>query len=380
MSENFASVASSDAIDHLRWALTPEVGPIRFARIVEAFGSARAALGAGAGRLTRIDGIGQDTAEQIASERDRVDVNPELELAGRHGVRIICSADVEYPVGLRHIPDPPICVYIRGRLEPEDAVAIGVVGARRCTHYGREQAYRFGYQLASGGVTVVSGLARGVDSESHKGALTAGGRTLAVLGNGLATVYPPEHAELADRIVSRGAVLSELPMTTSPNASNFLPRNRLIAGLSLGVLVVEAAQRSGSLTTARLAAEYDREVFAVPGRVDNELAHGTNGLIRDQHGKLVISVEDILSELGEVGEALGVQQENDSAQSAAPAGLGDHERAVFEVLQNEAVSIEAIAEATGQPAARIAAALVGLQLRGLARQLPGNVFVRAVKR
>ena len=383
MSKKPASVASPEAIDHLRWSMTPEVGPVRFARIVEAFGSARAALGAGAGSLARIDGIGQDTAQRIAAERDRVDVTPELELADQHGVRIICSADREYPVGLRHIPDPPICVYVRGRIEPEDAVAIGVVGSRRCSHYGREQAQRFGYQLASAGVTVVSGLARGVDSESHKGAITAGGRTLAVLGNGLATVYPPENAELAERIVAgHGAVVSELPMTTAPNASNFLPRNRLIAGMSLGVLVVEAAQRSGSLTTARLAAEYDREVFAVPGRVDNEYAHGANRLIRDQHAKLVMSVEDILGELGEVGQALGIGRQDDSESQAASAtaGLGEQERAVFEVLQGEAVSIEAIAEATGQSAARIAAALVGLQLRGLARQLPGNTFVRVLKR
>lgn len=383
MSENFTSVASSDAIDHLRWSLTPEVGPVRFGRILEMFGSAGAALGAGAGRLAQIEGIGHETAQRIASERDRVDVAPELELAAVHGVRIVCSADPGYPVGLRHIPDPPICVYVRGRIEAEDAVAIGIVGSRRCTHYGREQAYRFGYQLASAGVTVVSGLARGVDSESHKGAMTAGGRTLAVLGNGLAMVYPPENAELAERIASgRGAVLSELPMTTSPNSSNFLPRNRLIAGLSLGVLVVEAAQRSGSLTTARLAAEYDREVFAVPGRVDNEYAHGANRLIRDQHAKLVMSVEDILSELGEVGEALGVTQEAETTTSntSATTGLGEEERAVLAVLQGEAVSIERIAEATGQNAARIAAALVGLQLRGLARQLPGNTFVRAGKR
>ena len=378
MSENLASVVSPAAIEHLRWSLVPEVGPTRFARIVERFGSAQAALGAGPGQLAGIEGIGPATADQIASERGRVDLRQELELAERHGVRILCGQDAEYPAALRHVPDPPICLYIRGRLEPEDVVAIGVVGARRCTHYGREQAYRFGYQLASSGVTVVSGLARGIDSESHKGALAAGGRTIAVLGNGLASVYPPEHADLADRIANQGAVVSELPMTTVPDANNFLPRNRLIAGLSLGVLVVEAAKRSGSLTTARLACEYDREVFAVPGRVDNELAHGTNRLIRDQHAKLVMTVDDILSELGEVGQALGLSpaEPADGSASAAAAGLRDDERAVLEVLSAEAVSLEAIADATGQPAARIAATLIGLQLRGLARQLPGNVFVR----
>ncbi|HSW47152.1 MAG TPA: DNA-processing protein DprA [Phycisphaerae bacterium] len=382
MPENIAAVASSAAIEYLRWSMIPDVGPIRFARIVEAFGSPQEALGAGAGQLANIERIGPAIADQIAHQRDHVDVRGELELVARHGVRVICAEDAEFPPALRHIPDPPICLYIRGRLEPEDAVAIGVIGARRCTHYGLEQANRFGYQLASAGVTVVSGLARGVDSESHKGAIAAGGRTLAVLGNGLATIYPPEHAELADRIARQGAVLSELPMTTEPTASNFLPRNRLISGLSLGVLVIEAARRSGSLTTARLAAEYNREVFAVPGRVDNELARGTNRLIRDQHAKLVIDVEDILSELGDVGQVLGAGRPDaeEQAPSPAAAGLRDDERAVLDVLNTEAVSIESIARATGQPAARIAATLIGLQLRGLARQLPGNIFVRVGKR
>jgi DNA processing protein len=293
------------------------------------------------------------------------------------------ASDIHLTVGR-----PPV-LRVHGRLrsletkvlEPEDTVAIGVVGARRCTLYGREQAHRLGYQLASAGVTIISGLARGVDSESHKGALAAGGRTIAVLGNGLATIYPPEHADLADRITQQGAVLSELPMTTSPNHTNFLPRNRLIAGLSLGVIVVEAARRSGSLTTARLASEYNREVFAVPGRVDNDSAQGTNRLIRDQHAKLVIDVEDVLSELGEVGRSLGAETE----QPAGPplpsaAGLRDDERHVYDLLGSEAVSIETIAQTTGQAAARIAATLIGLQLRGLARQLPGNVFVRVSKR
>ena len=380
MSETYIHIASSAAIEHLRWTLTPEVGPILFGRLIQYFGSAQAALGAGAVQLEQIDGIGRVTAEKIARGREKANVRNEIELAAKHGVRILCRDDEEYPAIIRHIPDPPICLYVRGRLEPEDAVALAIVGARRCTIYGREQARRFGYQLASHGMTVVSGLARGIDSESHKGALEAGGRTLAVLGNGLAGIYPPENKELANQIAQHGAVLTELPMTTSPEASNFLPRNRLIAGLSLGVLVIEAARRSGSLTTARLATEYNREIFALPGRADNELARGTNGLIRDQHAKLVCSVEDILAELGEVGETLRAEESQPStgpdASATLPDGLSEQERSILALLGREEISIEQIAEQTGAPAAQVAATLVGLQLRGLARQLPGNVFVR----
>ncbi len=397
-SENHATIASPAAVDHLRWSLTEQVGPITFRRLIERFGSARAALGIGAQRLREIDGIGTTTAEVIARTRDSADVDSELALAEKHGVRIICPEDEEFPPALREIPDPPICLYVRGRIEPADAVAIAVVGARRCTVYGREQAYRFGYQLAQRGVTVVSGLARGIDGSSHKGALTAGGRTLAVLGNGLASIYPPEHQELADQIRENGAVISELPMTTSPHHSNFLPRNRLIAGMALGTLVVEAARRSGSLATARCAAEYNREIFALPGRVDSEFSAGTNGLIRDQHAKLVTCADDILDELGDVGEALrgggaqagspslfdasdaaGSDGQQRAALAAAPR-LSEDEQAVLAWLDHDERSIETIAERSGRSAAKVAGALITLQLKGLARQLPGNLFVKPGKR
>ena len=385
MSENESSVvASSAAIEHLRWALTPEVGPILFGRLIERFGSAQAALGARAAELERVDGIGSAKAYEIARGCEQADVRQEIALAAEHSVQILCRDDEAYPALIRHIPDPPICLYVRGRMEPEDAVAIAIVGARRCTIYGREQANRFGYLCASNGLTVVSGLARGVDGESHKGAVAAGGRTLAVLGNGLKSIYPPENHPLAERITQQGALISELPMTSSPQASNFLPRNRLIAGLSLGVLVVEAARRSGSLTTARLAAEYNREVFALPGRVDSDYSQGTNRMIRDQHAKLVTCVEDIVNELGDVGDALGAASSEPPAEQRAPAsavsGLTDAEQAVLAAIDHEEESIETIAETTGQPAAKVAATLITLQLRGLARQLPGNLFLRVKRR
>ena len=373
-----SSVASSAAIEHLRWSLVPEVGPKRFARIVERFGSAQEALGASAAQLSGIDSVGSTLAAAIAKARDEVDLQGEVELAAKHAVRIICRDDEEYPPGLRQMPDAPIVLYVRGRIEAQDAVALAIVGARRCTTYGREQAYRFAYQLASQGVTIVSGLARGIDGEAHKGALSAGGRTLAVLGNGLAQLYPPEHRELADRIAERGALVSELPMATSPDSNNFVPRNRIIAATTLGTLVVEAAKRSGALATARFASEYDREVFALPGRVDAMSSAGTNALIRDQHAKLVTSAEDIFDELGEVGEVLkSSEAPEDKASSPSTLPLNDEERAIFDLLDGRELSIEAIAERAGQSAGKVASTLITLQLKGLARQLPGNLFIKA---
>ncbi len=378
-----ASIISPAAVEHLRWSLVPGIGPILFGRLIEAFGSAQAALGASATELERVEKIGRATATEIARERDRVDPAPEIDLAARHGVRILCRDDEEFPAGLKHIPDPPICLYVLGRLEPADAVALGIVGSRRCTHYGHEQAHRFGYQLAQRGLTIVSGLARGVDSQSHRGALAAGGRTLAVLGNGLTHIYPPEHADLAQQISRSGAVVSELPMTASPDKGNFLPRNRLIAGLSLGILVIEAARRSGSLTTARLAIEYDREVFALPGRVDSEFSSGTNGLIRDSHAKLVSGPDDVLEGLGRVGEALREPGANSSPGQETPAPrpvamprLSQDEQRIYETLDSQQQPIEAIAEAAGLSIAKVASVLISLQLKGLVRQLPGNLFVR----
>lgn len=383
MATSPSPIASPAAVEHLRWSLTAEVGPILFGRIVEHFGSVSAAAGAGMQTLQGVDGIGPVIAGAIAGSREAADVEGELALAERHGVRILCREDDEYPRLLREMPDPPIVLYVRGRIEPRDDLAVGIVGARRCTLYGREQAYRFGYALAQRGATVVSGLARGVDGESHKGALAAGGRAMAVLGNGLATIYPPEHRELADRIAESGAIISELPMKTSPAKENFLPRNRVIAGLSRGILVVEAAGRSGSLSTAARACEYNREVYAIPGRVDSDLSAGTNALIRDQHAKLVIGVEDILDELGEMGEALRDETalvQSTGEELTATLNLNEDEQRLLAVLDHEERPIEAIAEAAGQTASKAASTLIMLQLKGLVRQLPGNLFVRAGKR
>lgn len=370
-------VASPAAVGHLRLSFARGVGPVHFGRLLERFGSADAVLTASRDALERVEGIGPATADEIVRTRNGGEWETELAIAAQHDVRILCRVDEAFPPALRHVPDPPICLYVKGEMTPTDAVAVGIVGSRRCTQYGREQARRFGFALAERGATVVSGLARGIDAAAHWGAIEAKGRTIAVLGNGLATIYPPENKDLADRIVAgNGALVSELPMRTSPDKANFVPRNRIIAGLSLGVVVVEAARRSGALATARHAVEYNREVFALPGRIDSPFSDGTNGMIRDQHAKLVCNVKDVFDELGETGRALCPDEPLFALPESVPARTTAEEQRLYQALAEEERSIEQLCDLANMPAAKVASALITMQLKGLVRQLPGSLFVR----
>ena len=278
--------------------LVPDVGSARLRRLLDAFGGLERVWAAGVRELAQVEGIGPQLAQRIADgRRDDARLGRELALARRHGAVIITLGEAGYPAPLVHIPDPPLALYVRGRLEPADDIAVGIVGSRRASRYGVQCAERLGYDLALRGVTVVSGLARGIDGAGHRGALQAGGRTLAVLGSGLARLYPPDHRELAEQIAhGAGALVSEFPMDTAPLPHNFPRRNRLISGLSLGVVVVEASARSGALITADQALEQGREVFAVPGPVTAVTSAGTHQLLK-QGSRLVTSVEDILEEL-----------------------------------------------------------------------------------
>ncbi len=378
------SVISDVGRRYLRLHLTSDVGPVRLRNLVNHFGSLEAALSASMAELERVERIGPQVAKAIF--RSRSDDASDQEIAGatERGLRIVCPEDGDYPKPLLNIPDPPICLYVRGSLEPTDSVAIAIVGTRRCSHYGREQALRFGEMLGAAGFTIVSGLARGIDSHAHRGALQGGGRTIAVLGNGLGSIYPPEHESLALEIASAGAVVSELPVDTIPDAANFPRRNRIIAGLALGVMVVEAGQRSGALITAGLALDYNREVFAIPGRVDRpEQTAGVNSLIRDGRAKLVTCLDDVLDELAEVGKILRAKPQDDSATGGDEAEpdapqvdqLAVHERAVLDAVGNGAEQIEGISAATALEPARVASTLTTLQLRGLVKRLAGGRFV-----
>ncbi len=373
------SVASPVARKYLALKSARGIGPVLARRLIAHFGSIDRVFEASVAELARVERVSEARARDIRATRDGEAIVGELELAAERGVRIICEQDADYPAALKYLPDPPVCLYVSGSILREDMLAVAVVGRRHCTRYGAEQARRFGGLLAQAGFTVVSGLARGIDGLAQHGALEAGGRTIAVLGNGLTDVYPPEHAGLAERVRQSGAVISELPMSTPPDSGNFEPRNRIIAGLSLGVLVVEAARRSGALLTARLATEYDREVFAIPGRIDSPEAGGTNALIRGSGAKLVTCLEDVLDELGEVGRLMpfrGAEPAEESPGKTPPAGrLDPEQQLIWDVMDTEGASVETLADETGLPIPKVMSTLLALQLRGVVRELPGQRFV-----
>jgi DNA processing protein len=362
------------------------VGPVTFRRLVDQFGSVEAAMGASAGQMAGIEGIGAVTAERIAASRGRVEVQQELDLANRLGVHLIHLDDPRYPSALKAIYDPPPVLYIKGQIRREHQLAVAIVGSRHCSLYGQEQASRLAHLLCGVGFTIVSGMARGIDTAAHQGALSAGGQTLAVQGCGLANIFPPENRRLFELISQTGACLSELPLKAEPLASHFPCRNRIIAGLSTATLVVEAGLRSGAMITARVALENNREVMAVPGRVDWPQSKGPHQLIR-QGAVLVESPQDVLDALGQIGTCLQSSWETASRQPAPDpvagsreatmsGSLSDVERAVCKALSPEPTHIDQIVAATGLSAGQVSAALVCLQLKGLVRSLAGSLFIR----
>ncbi len=373
-----APMAQGDAISsYLHLHLTAGVGPTIFRQLLETFGSASAALKADRSALACVKGIGRIRADGILSAREQVDVDKELSLVAKAGAQLLCWESPSYPVGLKNIYDPPPVLYVDGQLEDEDATAVAIVGTRRPSRYGLEQAERFGAALARAGFTIVSGLARGIDSAAHNGALKAGGRTIAVQGCGLGRVFPPENGDLYRAISGQGAVVSEFPMLSEPLRENFPRRNRIISGLSMAVLIIEGPLRSGSMITARMAMEQGREVFALPGRIDNLAAAGTNQLIRDG-ACLVRSLEDILDELGEVGQSMRRGTERADQRPTAPSlpgNLSGAEKAIFAAATDEPMTVDEFCAATVLSAGEVSSALTMLQLKGLIRQLAGARFL-----
>jgi len=376
---------SADIEKWLRLIRADSVGPTTFAKLIKKFGSADNALGSSVSELAKISGLGFKTAERIAATRDKFDVAAELELADKLDVWIINLNDERYPAVLKKIYDPPPVLYVKGSLTREDNLAISIVGSRRCSLYGQEQASRLAHFLSSAGFTICSGMARGIDSAAHQGALSAGGRTIAVQGCGLANIFPPENKKLFELISESGACISELPLGYEPLSENFPPRNRIIAGLALGTIVVEAAPRSGALITARAAMENNREVMAVPGKIDSPLSKGAHRLIKDG-AKLVESVEDVMEALGYIGEQLeghvSTAAEKAAEKMEAPLfeikalKLSDSEKTIYEYLNKEPQHIEQIIDDTDLTAGSVNAGLVSLRLKGLIKQLPGSLFVK----
>jgi DNA processing protein len=359
------------------------VGPVIFRKLLAHFGSPDAVLASSAAELSRVEGVGPHTAEYIAKSMAMFDPAPELLLADKLGVSIIHLEDDRYPLALKQIYDPPPVLYVKGTLIRQDGLAIAIVGTRRCSLYGQEQASRFAHLLASAGFTIVSGMARGIDTAAHHGALAASGRTIAVQGAGLANPYPPENRNLFDLISSAGACISELPLTCPPQADNFPPRNRIIAGLALGVIIVEAPMNSGALITASAALEYSREVMAVPGKIDSPLSRGTHRLIK-QGAKLVETVEDVMEALGCFDQDMQEHASTAARQATqkiytpslepSQLNLSTDEKTIYDCLTTEPQHIDEIITCAELPAGSINATLILLQLKGLVKQLPGNFF------
>lgn len=360
----------------------PEVGFIRFNNLIKRFGSVKNILTATQAELEEVEGIGPKIADNILKcEKENI-LKRELKLVEKYGVKVISYFDKEYPENLKQIYDPPVILYVKGNIVPEDKFAVAIVGSRNGSRYGLATAERLGYELASRGFTIISGLARGIDAAGHRGALKAKGRTFAVLGNGLADVYPPEHIELADEIAKNGAIVSEFPMEVAPLKDNFPRRNRIISGLSLGVVVVEAAKNSGALITADFALEQGRELYAVPGQARTVTAFGTNMLIR-QGAKLVESADDIIEELkGNIEGRLALktkpqnEEEVDIFETAAARNLNESEQRVFKAVKDEPTFIDDIVDASDLCASEILNCLTRLELKGLVEQLPGKTYVK----
>jgi DNA processing protein len=362
--------------DHVRLACLPGVGARARRALLARFGSPAAALAAPAEELAAIPGIGRRLARALPGPADAAAADELLALCRKRDVRIVLEGEDGYPPLLGRIPDPPGLLFVRGAIEPCDSLAIAIVGSRHATAYGRRVAWQLAGGLARAGYTIVSGLARGIDAAAHRGALDAGGRTLAVLGSGVLHVYPPEHADLAVEVTARGAVIGEAPPLAAPARGCFPQRNRIVSGLALGVVVVEAAEHSGALITARLAGEQGREVFAVPGPIDARLSRGCHALIRDG-ARLVQGVDDVLEELGPLCAAATAA---DGREVRAPVELqlGDVERQVLAACDAETdaasrtASIDDVVAAAGLATSQVLATLGVLEMRRVLRRLPGN--------
>jgi DNA processing protein len=365
---------NDELLDTLRLCLVPGVGPIIRRRLMERFGSAAAALAATRDQLRGVEGVGPKLLAKLAGADHQAEAAAIIDLCRAKQIKIMTAADAGFPRALSEIHDPPGVLFVRGELRPADALAVGIVGTRHATQYGLRQAERLAGALARAGFTIVSGLARGIDAAAHRGALAAGGRTIAVLATGVLEIYPPEHDRLAEEIVASGALVSETPPGGQPLAGMFPQRNRLISGLSLGVIVVEAADRSGALITARHAMEQGREVFAVPGSIESRASRGCHQLIRDG-ARLVQSPDDVLEELGPL---VAPAPRDDGREIHHPAELllNELEQQVLDAVGSQATSIDQIIAGTRLPAAQVLATVSVLEMRRLIRRLSGTTVIR----
>ena len=383
MTPSSPAAAAADLRGHVRLACVPGVGARMRQLLLERFGSPEEVFAADMAAFAGIPGIGRKLPATIRSCANDPTADRVIDLCRERGVNIVLEGSDGYPPLLSRIADPPGLLFVRGSLQPCDSLAVAIVGARHATNYGRKIAWQLAGGLARAGYTVVSGLARGIDAAAHRGTLDAGGRTLAVLGSGVLNIYPPEHADLALEVAAHGAVISESPPLTAPFPGCFPQRNRIVSGLSLGTVVVEASERSGALITARVAGEQGREVFAVPGPIDSRMSRGCHALIRDG-ARLVQSVDDVLEELGPLFETT-TGPDGRAVKSPAELRLDDVERRVLDAVDAAAggsaacapIDIDQLVVASGLAASQVLATIGVLEMRRVLRRLPGNRVERS---
>ena len=393
--------ADTKSLIHLN--LIPGIGNHTIRRLLAAFGSAEKSIAATSGELAQVDGLTPDVRQQLIDGKSRAPLAQELELIEQHQCHIVTISDETYPRLLKQIDDPPVLLYVIGKFPLPDTLGVAIVGSRSPTEYGKTTSQQLSYQLAERGITIVSGFARGIDTCVHRGALEANGRTVAVFGCGLSIIYPETNRALAAEIIESGALISEFPMTMPPRGKNFPRRNRVISGLTLGTLIVEASERSGSLITARHAAEQGREVFAVPGQIFSNVSRGTHSLI-NQGATLINSVDDLLDALpqdytkGLGGKSLESTLQPPSAKQpdkvARPQSLAKRptppsqskikvapnltpdEQTVLLAIDADSAHIDEITRVTQLPIGKVSSLLVMLELKGIVQQLPGKQFVK----
>ena len=367
-------VATDDREAYIRLALVNGVGPRTLASLVEHFGSAREVLEATLGQLGQVHRIGPKLATLIRDARSSELLEQVTAHCQANGVRMLVPGDKDFPRLLDELEDPPVLLFARGEFTKNDAMCVAMVGTRHCTSYGQTMAERLAKALANRGITIVSGLARGIDAICHRGAIDVGGRTIAVLGSSVTDIYPPEHKQLAEQVMEHGVLLSETHPFAKPKAGVFPQRNRIISGLSLGVIVVEAADRSGSLITARHAGEQGRDVFAVPGPVTSRMSRGCNQLIRD--GAILIQdAEEIIEHLGPLVERVEL---NDGSKVHHPAELqlNEIEQQVLACIETIPIDIDAVFALSGLPIPRVLSTLSVLEMKGLIKRPTGRTVCR----
>lgn len=363
----------------IKLLLVPSIGAARFHKLVDFFGDATTVFTADPATLRQVDGIPSESIDYLIAHRDELEkrADEELVLIEKYGITLIrCDQDT-YPHHLKHIYAPPPLLYVKGSFNDHDMVSIAIVGTRRPSSYGLALAQQFARELAERGITIVSGLAYGIDTAAHRGALhVPQGRTIAVVGSGLASVYPTENTKLSETIAERGVVISELPMNTHPDKSTFPLRNRIISGISCGVLVIEAGEKSGALITAQHALEQGKDVFAVPGNITNPRTHGVHALIKDG-AKLVTTTADILDEIEIYTHTPRRKKDLLVFEEIAKKTMGcsDEETKVVTLLQQEdSLQIEEICDTLNIPMPDVIRTLMSLELKGIVKQLPGKIY------